>query len=780
MPYVVVNNFGEGLDTRRHAMTAPPGTLRRCVNAAISRGGEIVKRRAFVPTYSLPPDATVGLATVQGQIYVFGSDAAPALPLGVSYQRLEHPGGVALQRVLSWDVFGKKLYVVAQFVDGSTFHFYDGVRVTDWYDGRARTHFTVAGGVAGDIITSVLIGGVEVLGVAVPWAVNDVATAQAVVDQINSFVSSPDYEASRFNNTVNIAAQDSGAEQNGLQVQIVTTGTVVITPNPTVMAGGSELQAATSAHTAMTIGGGGQISATLTLTGGTVGSTITSVKIGAVEIQNLVVNWATSDDVTATALANQINAYASAPNYSAVAVGNKVIIVPTDGSTTANGLAVAVTKTGTLVVATSGTITFGKISSIKIDGVEILGATVAWATTNDAMATAIAAQISTFVSSPNYEATASGSVVTITATETGTAANGLNATATIIGYLTVAPNPATLTGGATATFVPGSYVKTAQTKMYATSGSVMHFSGIDAPTKWTTDSVGAGFINMENQDGQSEQLVSLERYFSMMAVFGRRSVQMWQIDVDPAKNQQSQVLRNTGTIAAQSVEQVGDNDVFYLSDSGIRSLRARDSSNAAVSNDIGSPIDDLVVDWVSALGAAQVSEATAIIEPIMGRYWLAIGSTIFTLSRYPGNKITAWSTYSPGFTPEAFVVVGDSLYARSGDMIYLYGGPGGFANDNSLVEIELPLIDAEKPAHHKKWSAVDCVVQGHWRIYAGFDPLNPQARELIAQIDAPTLSMQRIALEGYGTHASIKFENDTDEEAKLCNFIIHFELADAG
>jgi len=102
------------------------------------------------------------------------------------------------------------------------------------------------------------------------------------------------------------------------------------------------------------------------------------------------------------------------------------------------------------------------------------------------------------------------------------------------------------------------------------------------------------------------------------------------------------------------------------------------------------------------------------------------------------------------------------------------------AYDESLVEIELPLIDCEKPAHFKTWSGLDCVVQGHWRVYAGFDPLNPQARELIAQIDAPTLSMQRIALEGYGTHASIKFENDNAEDARLCNFIIHFELADVG
>jgi len=46
---------------------------------------------------------------------------------------------------------------------------------------------------------------------------------------------------------------------------------------------------------------------------------------------------------------------------------------------------------------------------------------------------------------------------------------------------------------------------------------------------------------------------------------------------------------------------------------------------------------------------------------------------------------------------------------------------------------------------------IDLVCEGTWKIYAGFEPLTPDARELIAVVSAPTLSMQRVVCEGYGT-----------------------------
>lgn len=228
MPYLVIENFAAGLDARRHPMMAPVGSLRRADNAFLTRGGEIQKRRGFIPWQTLPAN-TKGLAVAQGVPYVFGSIAPPVMPAGVQYQRLQHPSGVALQDVLSWDVYAGKLYVVARFADGSLFHFYDGVRVTDWYDGRARSTFQVIDGHLADDpnpgdpvsqVTSITIAGVQVLGVAIDWQGTAEATAQAIVDQINTFASLPEYTASRNETTVNIAASDAGAAANGRVVRV--------------------------------------------------------------------------------------------------------------------------------------------------------------------------------------------------------------------------------------------------------------------------------------------------------------------------------------------------------------------------------------------------------------------------------------------------------------------------------------------------------------------------------------------------------------------------------
>ena len=48
MPYVIVEDFAGGVDVRKGETTAPPGTARSIVNAHITRGGEIEKRKAFI------------------------------------------------------------------------------------------------------------------------------------------------------------------------------------------------------------------------------------------------------------------------------------------------------------------------------------------------------------------------------------------------------------------------------------------------------------------------------------------------------------------------------------------------------------------------------------------------------------------------------------------------------------------------------------------------------------------------------------------------------------
>ena len=82
-------------------------------------------------------------------------------------------------------------------------------------------------------------------------------------------------------------------------------------------------------------------------------------------------------------------------------------------------------------VAVAGTCTVtltggaaGSVDSIEINGVEIMSAPVAFTTDLSTTATAVAANITAFASTPNYTAAAVGAVITITASVTGSASNG--------------------------------------------------------------------------------------------------------------------------------------------------------------------------------------------------------------------------------------------------------------------------------------------------------------------------------------------------------------------
>ena len=316
---------------------------------------------------------------------------------------------------------------------------------------------------------------------------------------------------------------------------------------------------------------------------------------------------------------------------------------------------------------------------------------------------------------------------------------------------------------------------TYKTKAHVSSGSSLFFSGVNQPTRWGEGITGAGFINMSNNSSGNEVLTALALYQGNLAAFARRSVQIWSIDPDPANNRQGQVLSNTGTVSANSVVSVGDIDVFYLSDSGVRSLRARDSSNSAVVNDVGTPIDNLILADLEPLTDNQKRACCAVIEPIDGRYWIAIGSRVYVYSYFPNSSVAAWSIYEPGFAITKFTTKDGRVYARGGDVVYLYGGATGSEYDSSEVEVILPYLDGGKPAHQKALNGLDMTVQGSWQVHIGMDPIAPNARDNCGTITQPTFSLGRIMATGTGTHVGIRLVNNSAGYARIANIIAHFE-----
>lgn len=573
MPYILVENFNGGLDRRRKISTAPPGTLWELINAHITRGGEIEKRKAFVPTFTLPAGLTQGLANLSGNLYVFGAGEVPIMPDGVTYQRLVQPTAspsdpATIVEIVDVDVYSGKLYVIVRYSDNSTYHFYDGSRVTYWDSGTVQGGITSNSSIAGALA--------------------------ALIDPDTAY--------------------------------------------------------------------------------------------------------------TATAVSNVVTITAS------------VVNVPFNISGTVTGAGSIVFNT--TVPAASGA---AQVTTLTVSG--------------------------TWNSGDTYQVVLNGTVF----------------------------------GGTTASYV----ALTLDTKMYIAVGSLLRYSKVNDPTLFdesVVTNIGAGFINISNHYSGSDSLTALAICGSDLAIFARRAIQLWDVHADDADNTPQQKINETGTRSPRSVISYNDSTTIYLADSGFRTLKPRTTTSAASTNDIGRPIDAIVIDQIAMMTEARIKAVPAIVEPVSGRYWAACDDVIFVYSSYPASgqgNISAWSMYSPGFDVDHMIPVEGRVYVRSADIIYLYGGADNNTYDSSRVTIQLPFMDAKKPADWKEMAGINFDSEGTWDVSLLIDPRDLTQRVEIGEITGFTYVDDCIDAIGDTTHFAPRLISDDPGKVTLSNIAVHYEALGA-
>jgi hypothetical protein len=304
-------------------------------------------------------------------------------------------------------------------------------------------------------------------------------------------------------------------------------------------------------------------------------------------------------------------------------------------------------------------------------------------------------------------------------------------------------------------------------KMYRAYGPDLYFSGVGDPSvvayndpetgQPNTVNPGAGFIDMSTLDSDAAYLIGMEAYYREVAIFSRRVCILFTLDPDLANNAFVQLLR-IGAVSNGSILQFGTGDVLFLSDNGVRSLRALNASLAAGTSDVGSPIDKIIQAAIRA-NPFTSQYAEAIIEPITGRYWLAIGNVIYVLSYWPSAKINAWTTMTLPFNVDHMTTAGNFVFIRSGDVIYMYAGLDGETYDNSVAHVRTPFMAADTPTIYKSGEILlNALVSGTWSVQIGMETDNPSLYELAATITGDTYSMQKLPFAGNGTHISFDLQ----------------------
>jgi hypothetical protein len=688
LAYLSISDFKFGQDRRRPQTVGIPGTLWTLKNALVSRGGDIVRAKSWVPTYTLPAD-TFGLYALKGQLTVFGSAAEPAnMPTGVRYQRLQGAGGGAMAEVLDVRAFDGKLYAVARFVGGNIYHYYDAARVTDW----------------------------DQIGV-------DSSTLELTAE----------YLAVKVDESEDVTAYASGAV---IVITAETPGTAFTISTAVTDNGGVTTPTATAVEVQANVAAVAEVRATGTveINSGSAG-TISQVTVNGVDLLSSAVSWITSTTATANALVVGITNRSATSGYTAEASGNLVTITALAGTgDTPNGYAVAATTTGDVVTSTTN-------MAGGVDEVEAV------------------AQV--------YEVTLANASF-----------DGVDRWA-----ITINGEAFEAVGRAAGT---GTFAYVTKHRVWSTAGSLLRYCVLDDATDWSTiavPSTDAGFINVSQESEGSQRLLALASYNGSTAIFARENIIIYTLSTNAEENVILNTLENTGTFAPHSVVPFGNTDVFYLHDTGVRSIRSREGTNAAYVSDVGSAIDPFIQDIIADVGESAAAKSKAIIDPRDGRYLLGIGNYILALSYFPEVKITAWSYLDLGYSVDNLVRSGRDIYLRSGDTIYRYGGADGetYPDDDEFVAIaETPFMDARDPAARKMLNGFDMACSGEWLVEVLPDPNNTAIAIQAGRITGTTYHQNAIALPGSTSHFAFRFTCSLGGAASISSMAIHYDEESTG
>lgn len=322
-----------------------------------------------------------------------------------------------------------------------------------------------------------------------------------------------------------------------------------------------------------------------------------------------------------------------------------------------------------------------------------------------------------------------------------------------------------------------------QQKLYTVQGSILEASGVAEPEKHGSGVTGSALFDASMFGPEAYDLVAMAIYQNRLITFGKNGAVVWQVDPDPAMTTPLQFLTNFGCAAPRTIVNYGEADTFFLSYSGVRSVRARDSSNLATIQDVGSPINNTVGAHLNLLlGADKLARAVGAYEPRDGRYWLAMYDAIYVLSWFPGSKVTGWSTYTPGFPVVDMFSRGNDMFVLSQDTLYSVGAYQGNAAsdyDRTVVEVDLPYLCAGDPATMKTWTGMDVACEGKWVTRAAFRLAEPRTEEVLSVVEGPTYDEGAHPMVGDGTHIKVRLSSDFDGYAKLSDLALHYVSQEA-
>lgn len=344
------------------------------------------------------------------------------------------------------------------------------------------------------------------------------------------------------------------------------------------------------------------------------------------------------------------------------------------------------------------------------------------------------------------------------------------------------------------------YVVAASSKIFAGDNDIVRFSATTNPTDWTSQA-DAGFLPTGLQNYGANPVTALGIYRSNLVVFNSQGLQLWQVDEDPANMSLLDAIP-IGTTYQRALSPV-NNDLFFLSPQGVRTIGISVASSNLSAGDVGMPIDMIVQAarvWADANGVDPI----ATYFPSAGQYWLAFpgwpdsgffqnpGTShttnvfVYTMNRV--GEVGAWSRYLFPFVIENFCQNGNDLYIRcntvgqtGSDIVKVdVTAMQDFASDTHSRAayftgvVQWPWLDFGATGTTKKMDGIDVVATstgGSASISIGYDQSNTSRMTTPFSIAADSLpgNFIPIALMAPSFSVSITFSSQYDWQIQAVN-----------
>lgn len=308
----------------------------------------------------------------------------------------------------------------------------------------------------------------------------------------------------------------------------------------------------------------------------------------------------------------------------------------------------------------------------------------------------------------------------------------------------------------------------AGSKIFSVKNDVVRFSATNAARDWTTAN-DAGFLPVGLQSAGDTTPTALGQFEIYLAVFFEDAMQTWLIGADPSTH----ALYKNVNIGTQYKRAHGNlaNDVFFLTQSGFRSLSTANSAGTIQDLDVGSPIDALLK-----------TEMKSAINPLTifwrggGMMMCFIGSNAYVYSISRAAKVSAWSVWKFGIPVDAVTEANGVLYLRSGNSVYKLDDEHYLDNTSFIeVSVELPFMDCKRPGVVKQFYGCDAVITGTAQLAHRYDPSQPTLITPYVDIEGDTRPGGMIPVELATTNIAPVIRHAADEAFELAAISYQFE-----